>query len=62
MELDMAPATALTPSPSAPENPLGSMTQGSSALDPELSLPVVMSVTPPTLNDCRDLLARVERL
>lgn len=63
MEIDVTPATAATQSPTAPERPVAGMSQGSaSGGDPEWFLPVVMSVSPPTDDDCRRLLARVRTL
>lgn len=63
MDIDIAPAaTTSTQSPSAPETPSGTMSQGSVSGDAELLLPVVMSVSPPTMEDYRALLARVQAL
>ena len=59
MEIDVTPATAATQSPAAPETPGAGMSQGSTTSDSEWLLPVVVSVLPPTDDDCRRLLARV---
>lgn len=61
MEIDFTPAAA-TQSPPAPETPGGLMSQGSASGEPEWSLPEVLSVTPPSVVDCHDLLARVQSL
>lgn len=60
MEIEFLHAVAASQSPSAPETPGALMSQGSASGDSEWSLPTVMSVTPPTVTDCQDLLARAQ--
>ncbi len=62
MEIDAsAAARPSQQSPSAPGTPGAAGSQGSATTtgDPEWLLPVLLSVTPPTDGDCRELLARV---
>lgn len=62
MEIDVTPAATASQSPSAPETPCTAMSQGSASGDSEWLLPVVVSVSPPTAADCRELLGRVTAL
>lgn len=62
MEIDTSAATRPSQqSPTAPGTPGAAASQGSmtATSDPEWLLPVLLSVTPPTDDDCRELLARV---
>lgn len=62
MEIDCSSTTASSQSPLQPETPGTASSQGSTSDEFVYTLPVVMSITPPTASDLHQLLARVQAL